>query len=187
MYHCTAIGCGDDDTAVVVELRDGATELGVVTGNGDGSADDGHQLPPVRLVGAGVVLELLVDVIKGIELGYEDVGAADGLGGPCVDGATRAGQIDGIAVVLGVGIDVDAPADADGIDVVRHDTCFAQHAGQFAALGAIHDDDVVRPFDVHRSGGDVGNGLREHRHKGIDDAGGVGGGDMSGAEQERAE
>jgi len=187
MHHVLTCACGNDNAAVIVELRDSATELGVVTGNGDGSADDGHQLTPVGLVCSGVVLELLVDVIKGIELGDEDIGAADGLGGPLVDGATRAGQINGIAVVLGVGIDVDAPADADGIDVVRHDTCFAQHAGQFAALGAIHDDDVVRPFDVHRSGGDVGNGLREHRHKGIDDAGGMRGGDVWRAEQERAE
>jgi len=40
---------------------------------------------------------------------------------------------------------------------------------------------------VDGGGGDVGDGLGQYRHKGIDDAGGVGGGDMSGAEQERAE
>jgi hypothetical protein len=40
---------------------------------------------------------------------------------------------------------------------------------------------------VDGGGGDVGDSLGQYRHKGIDDAGGVGGGDMSGAEQERAE
>ena len=187
MHHFTAIGGGDDDTAVVVELGDGAADVGVVTGNGDGCADDWYQLPPVRLVGSGVVLELLVDAVKGVELGHQDVGAADWLGGPFVDGTTMACQIDVVAVVLGMGMDVDAPTDADGIDVVRHDACFAQHPRQFAAVASIHNDDVVGPFDVDGGGGDVGDGLGQYRHKGIDDAGGVSSGDVGGAEQERAE
>ena len=129
MHHLTAIGSGDDDTTVVVELGDSAADVGVVTGNGDGCADDWYQLAPVRLVGSGVVLELLVDAVKGVELGHEDVGAADWLGGPFVDGATIAGQIDGITEVSGMGVDVDTPADADGIDVVRHDAGFTQYSG----------------------------------------------------------
>jgi hypothetical protein len=32
-------------------------------------------------------------------------------------------------VVLGVGMDVDAPADADGINLVRHDAGFTQYSG----------------------------------------------------------
>ena len=36
-------------------------------------------------------------------------------------------------------------------------------------------------------GGDVGDSLGQHRHKCIDDQGGVGGWDVGGAEQERAE
>ena len=187
MHYLTAISSGDDDTAVVVELHDGATELGVVAVNRDGCADDGHQLTPVGLVGIGVVLELLVDTVKRVELGYEDVGTADWLGTPIIDGATIAGQIDAVAVVLGVGMDVDAPADADGINLVCHDAGFTQYSGQFAAVAPIHNDDVVGPFDVDGGGGEVGDGLGQYRHKGIDDAGGVGGGDMSGAEQERAE
>ncbi len=187
MHHLTAIGSGDDDTAVVVELGDSAADEGSVVINRDGCADDWHQLAPVRLVGIGVVLELLVDAVKGVELGHEDVGAADWLGGPLVDGTTMACQIDAVAVVLGVGMDVDAPADADGINLVRHDAGFTQYPGQFAALGASHDDNVVGPFDVDGGGGDVGDSLGQYRHKGIDDASGVGGGDMSGAEQERAE
>ena len=187
MHHLTAIGSGDDDTAVVVELGDGATNLGSVAINRHSCADDWYQLSPVCLVGVGVVLELLVDAVKGVELRHEDVGAADWLGGPFVDGTTMARQIDGITEVLGMGVDVDTPTDANGIDVVRHDACFAQHPRQFAAVASIHNDDVVGPFDVDGGGGDVGDGLGQYRHKGIDDAGGVGGGDMSGAEQERAE
>lgn len=129
MHHLTAIGSGDDNTAVVVELGDGATDVGSVAIDRDGCADDGHQLTPVRLVGSGVVLELLVDAVKGVELGHEDVGAADGVGRPLVDGTTMARQIDAVAVVLGVGMDVDAPADADGINLVRYDAGFTQHAG----------------------------------------------------------
>ena len=187
MNYLVARGSGYDDTAVVVELCDGAADVGSVAINRDGCADDWYQLPPVRLVGSGVVLELLVDAVKGVELGHEDVGAADWLGGPLVDGATMAGQIDAVAVVLGVGMDVDAPADTDRLDLVCHNAGFAEDAGQFAALAAIHNDDVVGPFDVDGGGGNLGDGLGQYRYKGIDDAGGVGGGDMSGAEQERAE
>ena len=129
MYHLTAIGSSNDNTAVVVELGDGATDLGVVAVNRDGCADDGHQLAPVCLVGGGGVLELLVDVVEGVELGDEDVGAADWLGGPIVDGTAVAGQIDAIAVVLGVGMDVDAPADTDRLDLVGYDAGFAEDAG----------------------------------------------------------
>ena len=129
MYHLTAIGSSNDNTAVVVELGDGAADVGSVAINRDGCADDWHQLAPVRLVGGGVVLELLVDAVKGVELGHEDVGAADWLGGPIVDGTAVAGQIDAIAVVLGVGMDVDAPADADGINMVRYDAGFTQYSG----------------------------------------------------------
>ena len=75
MHHLTAIGSSNDNTAVVVELGNGATGVGVVACNRDCCADDGHQLAPVGLVGAGVVLELLVDVVEGVELGHEDVGA----------------------------------------------------------------------------------------------------------------
>jgi len=159
MHHVLTSTCGNDDTAIIVELGDGASELDVVTGNGDSGADDGYQLTPVCLIGSGVVLKLLVDALKCVELAHEDVGTADGLGGPIVDGTTRACQIDGIAMVLGVGVDVDTPADANGIDVVGHDACFAEHARQFAALGPIHDDNVVGPFDVDGSGGDMGDGL----------------------------
>ncbi len=185
-YLIARSGCYDD-TAVVVELGDGATDLGVVAINRDGCADDGHQLAPVCLVGGGVVLELLVDVVEGVELGDEDVGAADGVGRPLVDGTTMAGQIDAIAVVWGVGVDIDAPADADGIDLVCHNAGFTQYTSQFAAVAPIHNDDIVGPFDVDGGGGDVGNGLGQYRHKCIDDQGGVGGRDVGGAEQERAE
>ncbi len=187
MYHLTAIGSSNDNTAVVVELGDGATDLGVVAVNRDGCADDGHQLAPVCLVGGGVVLELLVDVVEGVELGDEDVGAADWLGGPIVDGTTMASQIDAIAVVLGVGMDVDAPADTDRLDLVGYDAGFAEDAGQFAALAASHDNDIVGPFDVDGGGGNLCDGLGQYRHKCIDDQGGVGGRDVGGAEQERAE
>jgi len=129
MHYLAAIGSGDDDTAVVVELGDGAADVGVVAINRDSCADDGHQLAPVRLVGGGVMLELLVDAVKGVELGHEDVGAADWLSGPFVDGTTMARQIDAVAVVLGVGMDVDAPADADGINLVRYDAGFTQYSG----------------------------------------------------------
>ena len=129
MHHLVTSTRGNDDTAVVVEVGDGAIDLGVVARNRDGCADDWHQLAPVRLVGGGVVLELLVDTVKGVELGDEDVGAADWLGGPFVDGTTMARQIDAVAVVLGVGMDVDAPADADGINLVRHDAGFTQYSG----------------------------------------------------------
>lgn len=129
MDHFTAIGSGNDNTAIVVELGDGTTDMGVMACNRDCCADDGHQLAPVGLVGAGVVLELLVDAVKGVELGDEDVGTADGVGCPFVDGTTMAGQIDAIAVVLGVGIDIDAPADTDEINLVRYDTGFTEDAG----------------------------------------------------------
>lgn len=187
MHYLTAIGSSNDNTAVVVELGDGAADVGVVARNRDGCADDGHQLAPVCLVGAGVVLELLVDTVKGVELGDEDVGAADGVGRPLVDGTAVARQIDTIAVVLGVGIDIDAPADTDEINLVRYDTGFAQYPGQFAALGASHDDNVVGPFDVDGGGGDVGDGLGQYGHKSIDNHGGMGGWDVGGTEQERAE
>ena len=129
MNHLVTSTRGNNDTAVVVEVGDGATDVGVVARNRDGCADDGHQLAPVRLVGIGVVLELLVDAVKGVELGHEDVGAANWLGGPFVDGTTMASQIDAIAVVLGVGMDIDAPADTNRLDLVGYDTGFAEDAG----------------------------------------------------------
>ena len=187
MYHFTAIGSGNDNTTIVVELGDGAADVGSVAINRDGCADDWHQLAPVRLVGAGVVLELLVDAVKGVELGDEDVGAADGVGRPLVDGTAVAGQIDTIAVVLGVGMDVDAPADTNRLDLVGYDAGFAEDTGQFAAVAPIHNNDIVGPFDVDGGGGDVGDGLGQYRHKGIDNQGGMGGWDVGGTEQERAE
>ena len=127
MNYLVARDGGHDDAAVVVELGDDATDLGIVAVNRDGCADDGHQLAPVCLVGGGVELELLVDAVEGVELGDEDVGAADGVGRPLVDGTAMAGQIDAIAVVLGVGMDVDAPADTDRLDLVGYDAGFTQH------------------------------------------------------------
>lgn len=186
MDYFVASGCSHDDTAVVVELGDGAADVGVVASNRDRCADDGHQLAPMRLVGAGIVVELLVDVIEGVELGDEDVGTADWVSGPLVDRTAMAGEVDVVTVVLGVGIDIDAPADADGFDLVGHDAGFAQDAGEFAMAIARTYDDIVGPFDVNGGSGDVGDGLGEYRHKGIDNHGGVGGGDMGGAEQERA-
>lgn len=125
MDHLVTGASRNDDAAVVVELGDGATDLGIVASNRDIRVDNLHQLAPACLVGGGVVLELLIDLVKSVELGDEDIGATDGLGGPIIDGATIACQIDGIAVVLGVSVDVDAPADANGIDVVRYDARFA--------------------------------------------------------------
>ena len=75
------------------------------------------------------MLELLVDAVKGVELCHEDVGAADWLSGPFVDGTTMARQIDAVAVVLGVGMDVDAPADANRLDLVGYDAGFAEDTG----------------------------------------------------------
>lgn len=184
MHHMVTGASGHHEAAVVVELSDGTTDLGSVAGNSNMGANNLYQLTPMRLVGGGVVLELLVDVVKGIELGNKDVGTADRVRRPFGNSTTMARQIDAIAVVLGVGIDIDPPADANVINLVGHDTCFAQYASEFAPLSSINDNDIVGPFDVNRSGGDVGDGLRQYCHKRIDDKSRVGGRQVRGAEQE---
>lgn len=46
MHYFNAVGSGNDDTPIVVEVGNDTTELRIVTGNGDGVTDNLHELTP---------------------------------------------------------------------------------------------------------------------------------------------